>query len=165
MKEKAKRSQLQIRVSADQKRAIRRGAQQANMGMSEWILAKLLPRPANEFQQLAKKLKSDRERSYILAAIHDLFQAATADEFHQMVAQPPDVSLPPYWENYLAAMVEYAAHRKGLATPFWTREIRPLEEPAFGSDLGPLRLYLLTHSPIPFRCRNIYIDATVGQRV
>jgi hypothetical protein len=28
-----------------------------------------------------------------------------------------------------------------------------------------LRLYLLTHSPAPFRRRNIFIDASVGSRV
>jgi hypothetical protein len=41
----------------------------------------------------------------------------------------------------------------------------PLAEPVFGSDLMSLRLYLLTHSPAPFRRRNIFIDASVGFRV
>jgi hypothetical protein len=35
----------------------------------------------------------------------------------------------------------------------------------FGSDLQNLRLYLLTHSPPPFRRRNIFIDSTLGDRV
>jgi hypothetical protein len=35
----------------------------------------------------------------------------------------------------------------------------------FGSTLVSLRLYLLTHSPPPFRRRNIFIDATVGSSV
>jgi hypothetical protein len=40
-----------------------------------------------------------------------------------------------------------------------------LTEPVFGSELQSLRLYLLTHSPPPFRARNIFIDATLGDRV
>jgi hypothetical protein len=41
----------------------------------------------------------------------------------------------------------------------------PLEEPAFGTALQSLRLHLLTHSPPPFRLRNIFIDSSLGQRV
>ncbi|HTY49830.1 MAG TPA: hypothetical protein VMB48_09070 [Steroidobacteraceae bacterium] len=40
-----------------------------------------------------------------------------------------------------------------------------MSEPAFGSELRSLRLHLLTQSPPAFRCRNIFIDASVGERV
>ena len=43
--------------------------------------------------------------------------------------------------------------------------IAPLASPVFGSKLESLRLYLLTHSPPPFRRRNIFIDASIGARV
>jgi len=49
--------------------------------------------------------------------------------------------------------------------PPWPRATAPLAEPVFGSALMSLRLYLLTHSPAPFRRRNIFIDASVGSRV
>jgi len=49
--------------------------------------------------------------------------------------------------------------------PAWTRAIAPLTDPMFGSALSSLRLYLLTHSPAPFRRRNIFIDSSVGSRV
>jgi hypothetical protein len=80
------------------------------------------------------------------------------------VAAPPS-GLAPYHANYVAAMVEYACARRGVAPPAWTGAIPPLVEPVFGSALTSLRLYLLTHSPAPFRRRNIFIDATVGDRV
>jgi hypothetical protein len=35
----------------------------------------------------------------------------------------------------------------------------------FGSELQSLRLYLLTHSPPPFRARNIFIDSSLGDRI
>jgi hypothetical protein len=35
----------------------------------------------------------------------------------------------------------------------------------FGSDLQSLRLHLLTHSPPPFLARNIFVDATLGDRI
>ncbi len=62
-------------------------------------------------------------------------------------------------------MVEYACAQRDVAPPAWTRAVAPLTEPVFGSALMSLRLYLLTHSPAPFRRRNIFIDASVGSRV
>ena len=75
------------------------------------------------------------------------------------------MSLSPYWENYIAAMVEYTASKKGIQPPSWTAEIEALDQPVFGSDLMSLRLYLLTHSSPCFRNRNIFVDASVGERV
>ena len=62
-------------------------------------------------------------------------------------------------------MVEYACARAGTPPPAWAGAIAPLAEPVFGSGLTSLRLHLLTRSPAPFRRRNIFIDATVGDRV
>ena len=58
-----------------------------------------------------------------------------------------------------------SARKNGVAPPSWLRATTPLAEPVFGSSLMGLRLYLLTHSPAPFRRRNIFIDASVGSRV
>jgi hypothetical protein len=63
------------------------------------------------------------------------------------------------------ALAELNSLLADLAIPEWTRSIAPLAEPVFGSELQSLRLYLLTHSPPPFRARNIFIDATLGDRV
>ena len=43
--------------------------------------------------------------------------------------------------------------------------IEALSEPEFGSQLQSLRLHLLTHSPPPFRRRNIFIDTSIGGQV
>jgi len=81
------------------------------------------------------------------------------------VAAAPQVELSPFLANYVAAMIEIACERRAIAVPAWTRRIVPLDEPAFGSTLRSLRLHLLTHSPAPFRRRNIFIDASLGDRV
>jgi hypothetical protein len=62
-------------------------------------------------------------------------------------------------------MVEAVCAKRGIPLPTWTRKIGPLEAPQFGSKLQALRLHLLTHSPAAFRRRNIFIDASVGDRV
>ncbi|ABS77367.1 DUF1778 domain-containing protein [Coxiella burnetii] len=165
MKKATKLLQLQIRVSPDEKAAIQRAAKHAGMGMSEWILSHILSTGAQRFHQLLGQLKRDKDKRYLLSELHDLFHTATRKEFEQMVANPPGVRLLPYWENYVAAMIEYTANQKGTSPPAWVREIKPLSQPVFGTDLMSLRLYLLTHSPPPFRYRNIFIDSTVGKCV
>jgi hypothetical protein len=57
--------------------------------------------------------------------------------------------------NYVAAMVETAAHLKHVEAPAWVHAIRPLARPFFASDGPPLRLHRLLTSPLAFRRRNI----------
>ena len=86
-------------------------------------------------------------------------------EFERAVRYAPQVRLPPFEANYLAVTVEHAAAIKGVIPPRWTVTVEALDAPWFASSLLSLRLYLLTHSPPPFRRRNLFIDSSVGQRV
>lgn len=165
MKRQNKLLQLQIRVSPTEKAAICAAAKHVNMSISEWILTQILPANLRRFQDLVMQLKQNANISYVFAELHDLFHASQPKEFERMVSQPMMVNLTPYLENYLAAMIEYAANQKGIPAPNWVNNIKPLDKPVFGSDLLNLRLYLLTHSPPPFRSRNIFIDSTIGKRV
>lgn len=149
-------------MTNQEKRIIERCAQKARMGMSEWVLVQILPSKKEEFQRLLRALQRSLKKSYALAEIHDLFQTLSTIEFEQMVADPPRVRLELYWENYLAAMIEYAANQREIDPPSWIKEIKPLDHPVFGTDLQSLRLYLLTHTPLCFRNRNIFIGASVG---
>jgi hypothetical protein len=81
------------------------------------------------------------------------------------IAVPPSINLTPFLANYVAAMVEYGCARCSVAPPAWTRSVVPLDEPAFGTTLQSLRLHLLTHSPPPFRRRNIFIDSSLGKQI
>lgn len=165
MRGKNKTLQLQIRIAPEDKAAIIRHAQKANMGISEWVLNKALPPGQQAFQGVLDELKKASNPKYALAELHDMLHSATGDEFELMVKESPQARLSPYLANYIAAMVEYAAEKKGKKAPIWTREIPSLETPVFGSELGSLKLHLLTHSPPPFRRRNLFIDSAVGERV
>ena len=135
------------------------------MKLSDWVLRRLLQSARKRFQSLLAELARTDSPSNVYAELLDLFDSLGPREFERAVASPPAVELDPYWSNYVAATVEYAAARKGVPAPAWTGDVRPLDEPVFGSDLQSLRLYLLTHSPPPFARRNIFIDASVGSRV
>ena len=62
-------------------------------------------------------------------------------------------------------MVEQAADQKHLAPPAWVRDIVPLATPHFATPLKSLRMHLLQAAPVPFKRRNIFVDAGVGSRV
>jgi hypothetical protein len=160
----AKSGQLQIRVSPAQKAAIQRAARRAGLDMSAYVLARVLPAPARRFQELTEACRDPQGARFALAELNAWLADLGAGELQEAVASPPP-GLTPYLANYVAAMVEYACGRHGVALPAWARSITPLAEPVFGSALMSLRLYLLTHSPAPFRRRNIFIDATMGARV
>ena len=160
-----KTSQLQVRVSPAQKRAIQQAAKRAGLDMSSYVLAKLLPAHSVRFQSLLRELARADEPRFALAGLNDLLSGLTPDEFTVATDGPPRVELSPFLASYVAAMVEQAAVRSRAPVPQWVRSIAGLEIPVFGSDLLSVRLHLLTHSPPAFRRRNIFIDATIGDRV
>lgn len=164
-----KTHQLQIRLSAAQKTAIQRAADRAGMDMSTWVLSKLVPPAGPRFRELAGAVAGHSadaaERRFAFAELNDFLAALAPGEFTGAIREPPPDGADPYTANYIAAMVETAAHRQRLPPPAWTERVAPLDEPVFGTSLTSLRLHLLTAAPPAFRRRNIFIDASIGARV
>ena len=157
-----KTEQLQIRVSPQEKAQIKRIAKAANLSMSDWVITKLLPDHQQRFHQLVIALNNSEPVSFTLAALNNFLAQLTSDEFRSAVCEKPRLPDDEYLKNYIAAMIEYTANNNTVNAPDWVQDIQPLNKPSFGSNLKSLRLYLLTHSPPPFRSRNIFIDSTVG---
>jgi len=165
MKRSTKTAQLQLRVSAEEKSAIRRAARRARMDMSAYVLSRVLPASPASFQQAVAALDGPGDPSFALAELDSLLSTLMAPELRAATGAAPEVTLTPFLANYVAAMVETACERRAIPAPAWIGSIEPLAEPAFGSSLDSLRLYLLTHAPAPFRRRNIFIDASLGEQV
>jgi hypothetical protein len=121
--------------------------------------------PAVHFRDCVRDCAHSASPRIALAELNSLLSDLTAGELRDAVATPPPPGLSAFLANYIAAMVEYACARRAVVVPKWTRSITPLAEPVFGSELLSLRLHLLTHSPPPFRARNIFIDSSLGDRV
>ena len=161
----AKTEQQQIRVSKKEKTAIQRSAARAGMDMSGYVLSRVLSVPAAQFRGCVEACAGTASPRFALAELNSLLSTFTAGELRDAIAAPPPPGLTPFLQNYIAAMVEYACAKRAVAVPRWTRAVAPLVEPVFGTALLSLRLHLLTHSPPPFRARNIFIDATLGGQV
>jgi hypothetical protein len=160
----SKSEQLQIRVTRRQKAAIQRSAAQAGMDMSAYVLSRVLSSSTARFHDYAVACLGPASR-FALAELNSFLSGLAAGDLRDAVAAPPPSALTPYLLNYITAMVEQACARRGIAVPAWTRTIVPLTEPVFASALKSLRLHLLTHSPPPFRRRNIFVDSSVGERI
>jgi mobilization protein NikA len=161
----AKSEQLQIRLSRQEKAAIQRAAARAGMDMSGYVLSRVLSAPAAQFRACVEQGVRAQSPRFALAELNSLLAAFSAGELREAIAVPPPPGLTPFVLNYITAMVEYACARRSVALPGWTRAVTPLPDPVFGTALQSLRLHMLTHSPPPFRARNIFIEATVGERI
>ena len=160
-----KTQQLQIRVTPDQKVALRRRARRAGQSVSTYVLARVLPAARLRFGELLRTLRDEGERRFALAELNDLLAGLTPVELRDAVTEADLREVSPYLQNYVAAIVEQAAHQKDVAPPAWVRDVEPLDEPHFAVPLSSLRLHLLRAAPVPFKRRNVFVDSAVGDRV
>ncbi len=163
----AKSAQLQIRVTPAQKAMLKRLARAAGQDVSAYVLARALPEARVRFGEIVRALRDDERYRFVLAELNDLLAGLAPAQFGAALADaPPELwSLSPHRQNYVAAMVEQASYRRGLPAPSWVGGIAPLEAPWFATSLGRLRLHLLRSAPAPFKRRNLFVDAGVGDRV
>ena len=161
----AKSEQLQVRLSPVQKARLKRYARMAGLEVSAYVLLKTLPPVRARIEDLVGTLSKDGRERYALADLNDLLSRLTRAEFAEAVQDIDVRTLSPLLANYVAAMVELSASRKGVEPPGWVRDIEPLPEPHFEGGLDRLRPYLIRVAPAAFRKRNIFVDATIGDRV
>ena len=160
-----KTAQLQIRVAPAEKKAIERAARQAGLGMSAYVLGKLLPAPAAQWGGLLSDILRSDDKRLALAALSRWLAALGGGQLPDALQAPPPAGLTEHLANTVAAMVEHVCATAGERPPVWTQEIAPLAQPSFGSALQSVRLHLLTNSPAAFRRRNLFVDTVVGGQV
>jgi hypothetical protein len=117
------------------------------------------------FAGLLEALRTDDQPGFALAELNDLLSGLPAGELRSAVERADLAGLTPYLRNYVAAMVELAAHRRDVAPPVWVRDVEPMDQPRFATPLASLRLHLLRAAPVPFKRRNIFVDSSIGDRV
>ena len=157
-------AQLQIRVTPAEKASLARAARRAGLGMSAYVLGKVLPDQAEQWQKRLKDLARAEGGRIALAGLSAWLAGLGTSELAAAVATPPP-PLSGFHANTVAAMVEHLCDAAGLEPPPWTRDVAPLAFPAFASGLTSLRLHLLAHSPAPYRRRNLFVDTPAGGQV
>ena len=162
----AKSQQLQIRVTPEEKRTLKRLAREAGQGVSSYVLSRAMPQTATRFAEILERLAQGEDSRFALAELNDLLSDLAPAQFSRAVGDAPLLRRASrFHQNYVAAMVELAAERKQVPPPHWTRDVSPLEAPHFAVPMMSLRLHLLRASPTAFKRRNIFIDSSLGDRV
>jgi uncharacterized protein (DUF1778 family) len=161
----AKSEQLQIRVTARQKAQLQKLAAAAGLGMSAYVLERALPGPSRELHDCLSQCTHGEPLRFALADLNRLLSKWSRVELKDALAVPGPGIRNAVAANHAAAQIEQACATRGVTVPDWVRAIEPLDEPVFGSPLQSLRLYLLSHSPPPFRRRNLFVDSALGAQV
>jgi hypothetical protein len=156
---------VQIRVTPAEKTTLKRLAQSSGQDLSKYVLSMALPATRLRFEGILGSLREETDHRFALAELNDLLSDLAPMEFHRTVHTADLAGLSPFLQNYVAAIVEHAAGLKKVDPPSWTRSVRPLPLPWFATPLRGLRLHLLRASPVPFKRRNLFVDASVGARV
>lgn len=165
MRSSTRSAQLQIRVTPAEKAAIVRAARRAGIGMSEYVLGRVLADPAAQWRLRLRELASAGGARIALAGLSTWLAGLGAGELPGAIDSPPPRELSEFHASYVAAMAEHVCAGHGVEPPAWAREVAPMARPVFASDLESLRLHLLTRSPAAFRRRNIFVDTVVGGQV
>ncbi len=160
-----KSAYLQIRVSPRQKALLKRAAESAGQDLSAYVLARALPPAQIRFAELIAMLREDADHRYVLAELNDFLSALGRAELREAVGQADLASLSAFLKNYVAAMVEQVSYIRSVPAPAWTSQVAPLDMPRFSISGKGLRPHLLRASPVPFKRRNIFVDASIGARV
>jgi uncharacterized protein (DUF1778 family) len=160
----AKTDQLQIRVTPEQKQALKQRAARNGQDVSNYVLTRALPPARDRLEKILYGLSASHHQFW-LAELNDLLTPMAPLELSEAVEEVNVDRLSPLLQNYVTAMIELAANRTGIAPPRWAGRIEPLDEPYFAAPLANLRPHLLQASPVPFKRRNIFIDSSLGDRV
>jgi hypothetical protein len=135
------------------------------MDLSSYVLASALPQAPSRVAGILDTMRHGADHRFGLAELNDVLAALPPGRFREAVSNVDVHGLTPFLQNYVAAMVEQTAHARREPPPLWVRDVRPLEEPYFAAPFPALRPYLLRMAPVTFKRRNIFVDATVGDRV
>ncbi|MBI3047075.1 MAG: DUF1778 domain-containing protein [Acidobacteria bacterium] len=161
----ARSAQLQIRITPARKAALKRRARAAGVDVSTYVLSRALPNARERFHEIVAALRQGADHRFALAELNDFLTGVPRAEFHDAVSDADLRGLSPLLQNYVAAMVEQAASRKGAAPPAWAREVEPIDEPYFAVPFPRLRPHLLRAAPVAFKRRNLFVDSSLGDRV
>ncbi len=156
-----KSTQLQIRISPRDKAALSRRAKAAGMDVSSFVLACVLPASRRELEQVLRPTDAGTAK-HRLAALHAALVRWNRAELDAAIGLPIEMPGEAWEANYIAALIEQACVRHAVPLPAWVQGVAPLEQPWFASQLGSLRLHLLTQSPAAFRRRNLFVDTSLG---
>jgi hypothetical protein len=149
-------SQLQIRVSPEQKAALKRLAAAAGQNVSQYVLARALPRSGDELSGALDELRREGDsRSALETAVRVLSGLGRTD-LEMALGSWSAEGMPPLTQNRVAALVEDVTAARGIDPPLWAAAVPPLPRPHFRWTLDSLRPHQLRATRVAWKRRNLF---------
>jgi hypothetical protein len=149
-------SQLQIRVSPEQKATLKRLAAVAGLNVSQYVLMRALPRDGDELIDALDRLRKGRDEGTALAALARILPGLDPEDLHASLGGSNLHAMPAPTQNRVAALVEWVAGARGIEPPVWTAAVRPLPKPHFRWHLESLRPYQARATRPTYKRRNLF---------
>jgi len=154
-----KTSQLQIRVTEQEKAALRRLAAAANMTVSRYVLSQAIPSRARDLERIGQGLSGPpTDQASALQRLVDLVVETPPADYRQVLGGLSLEGLPPRMQNQVAAVVESGAQARGTEPPDWVDAVDPLPRPYFWWPLASLRPHQMRVAPVAYKKRGIFFD-------
>lgn len=147
-------SQLQIRVSPEQKATLKRLAAHAGLSVSAYVLAQSIPSEGRALESAIADLRAGTPGA--VPVLRRQVEAIPPQELGDRLGSVDVSDLGALAQNQFAALVEEVAREAGAEPPRWTATIPALDAPHFRWPLRSLRPYQLRSSPIVLKRRNIF---------
>lgn len=152
-----KTSQLQIRVTPEEKDALRRMAEAEGCSISSFVLSRALASVHLVTDALVQAIHQEGVTQKGLSDLTLHLRAMTDTQLRGAPRPALLDSMPALYRNCVAACFEREAWGRGLAPPPWTGKIEPLPAPWFRWPLPSLRLHLARITPPAFKRRNVFL--------
>jgi len=143
---------------------LKRLAAAADLSVSAYVLATVLPSIQAEFNRRANGLRGGSNHASALTDLHHFLSELSPELLAIAVSDADIEELPALLRNYVAASVEEACDRHEIEPPAWVHSVPPLERPDFAWDLRSLRPHLMRVTPLTFKRRNVFIAVTGDER-
>jgi hypothetical protein len=153
-----KTSQLQIRVTPEQKAELKSLASSAGLNVSQYVLATVLPAHRHALADRTEAFAQANDRPSALSDLGAYLTGLAPSELSLAVSDIDVAELAPTLQSHVAAMVELVTRSVGLEPPGWAGRIQPQHRPHFARDLPSLRPHQMRVTPVPFKRRNLFID-------
>jgi hypothetical protein len=155
-------SQLQIRVTPQEKAALKRLAASAGQNVSTYVLSRALPSSERDLSRVLDELRTAKDPREALGALARFVSNLADDELAGVLAPSSLGGLAPLAQNRVAALIEDEAHRRGTEPPAWTSDIPPLPRPHFRWPLVSLRPLQIRLAGVAFKRRNVFDPSISG---
>jgi len=148
-------AQLQIRVTPEEKAALKRLAARVGQNVSTYVLSRALPAP-DPLDRVLKELAEGRDPWDGAAELAGLISEQEPESAARLLEHVSLTGLTPLAQNLVAGLAEDVARAAGMGPPSWTIGVPPLPGPHFRWPLLSLRPEQLRRTRVALKRRNAF---------